>query len=473
LRVQDTLGRLTSSSYEDTKRTRKWTRAHLIFTKFMMKCTYIHRSNCTGAFSLKITLDIPYSDGEKFFQVDERNLQYNFVPKLPSRPSRWEEDERVRDALRNQIGTDRMENLVSKGDKIALLVDDWTRPTPAYKVVPIVIEQLLGSGVKAEDVRIILARGTHSPLDKQQMIRKLGEDIVERFPVQNHDPLRNLMNLGESKKGTPVFINKFFMEADFKVAVGGICAHPIAGYGGGAKIVLPGVSGEKTIHHNHSLADDPNVAVGKVDGNPVREDMEDIARMAGLDFIVNVILNPRKEIIHAVAGDLVKAHKEGITRYDQIYGMKVDEKADIVVLGANPRDATIYHGTFALPSAVPLVKEGGTIIWVAPCLTGPGTTEEREEFRRTLFMPPDRLMKSIKNGEILASGGVFHWCTSKVAHRNKIVLVSDMISEREAIEFGFYYGESIQKVLDKELDKNKDGTVTVIPVGGLAVPIYD
>ena len=419
-----------------------------------------------------MTLTIPYAEGEKSFQLEERNLLYNLRPKLPSRPSRIHEEEAVREALQDPIGSERIENLVGKGDKAALLVDDWTRPTPAYKVVPIIIEQLLNNGVKTEDIKIILARGTHSPLSRWQMEEKLGMNIVNKFQVQNHNPSSDLLDLGESKKGTPVFINKFFTEADFKVAVGGICAHPIAGYGGGAKIIVPGVAGEKTINHNHSMADNPNVAIGKVEGNPVREDMEDIAGIAGLDFIVNVILNPNKEIIGVVAGDLVEAHREGIVQYNQIYGIEVGDEADIVVIGANPRDATIYHGTFALPCAVPLIKEGGTIIWVAPCLTGPGIPYEREEFRKVLLIPPSQLMESIKNGEIPASGGVFDWCTSKVVHRNKVVLVSNVISGSEAAEFGFHYNKSIQNALKEELSQNRDAKVTVIPVGGLAVPIW-
>jgi nickel-dependent lactate racemase len=422
-------------------------------------------------FSLKITLKIPYGDGEKSFQVEDRNLLFNFVPRLPARPSRIQEAEAVRDALHNPIGSNSIESHVSGGDKVVLLVDDWTRPTPAYKVVPIVIEELLNSGVKAEDIRIIVSCGNHSPMDRLQIEEKLGRDIVARFQVQNHNPVGDLADLGESQKGTPVLVNKVFMEADFKVAVGGILAHPVAGYGGGAKIIVPGVASERTINHNHSLADSPNVAIGKAEGNPVREDMEDIARMAGLDFIVNVILNPEKEIICTVAGDFVKAHREGIRRYNQFYGMKVGQLADIIVLGAHPRDATIYHGTFTIPCAVPLLKEGRPIIWVATCLAGAGSRSGRERFRRILSVPPDQLMRSIKSGEVGASVGVFNWCTSKVVHRNKVVLVSDVVSRTEAEEFGFHYGESIQKALDEELSRTEDASVGVISVGGLAVPI--
>jgi len=421
---------------------------------------------------LRLNLSVPYADGEKTFQLDEQNLLYNFMPKLPPRPNRTEEENIVRKAVQNPIGNQKIECLVGPGEKACLLVDDWTRPTPAYKIAPIVVEALIKSGVKVEDIRIIFACGTHPQLSRTQMEKKLGENMVRRFHVQNHDPKRDLSFLGESEKGTPVYVNRFFVDADLRIAIGGICAHPVAGYGGGAKIIVPGIAGEQTINHNHSMADSPNVAVGKVEENPVREDMEDIARMAGLDFIVNVVLNPRKEIIDAVAGDFVKAHRAGVARYDEIYGITIGEEADIVVLGANPRDATIYHGTFALPCAVPLIKHGRTIIWIAPCLSGPGTSNSRRYFREVLSVSPDELMESIKDGETPASGGVFDWCTSQVVHGNKVVLVSDMISREETEEFGFHYGESIQKVLDEELKVNKEAKVTVIPVGGLAVPIH-
>jgi len=421
-------------------------------------------------------IKIPYGDGEKSFKIDEKKLLYNIMPSLPPRPTAEEEEAKVRGALDNPIGTERIEDFVKSGDRVALLVDDWTRPTPAFKVAPLVLEELSGAGIKDEDVKVIIARGTHAPLNRGQLEAKLGRRIIERFRVQNHEPGENLMHLGASRKGTPVWINRAVMEADIKIAIGGICTHPIAGYGGGAKIIVPGVAGIETINRNHSLADDPKAAIGVADGNPIREDMEDIARMAGLDFVVNVILNPQKEVIEVVAGDVIKAHRTGVEIYNQIYGVRVGKEADIVVLGASPRDATLYHGTFALPCAVSMVKEKGTIIWVAPCLTGPGSKEERQRFRRTLSIPPDELMRSIKEsalkGRTPPSGGVFDWCTSRVVHRNKVVLISDLISGQEAREWGFDHGDSIQRALDEAIKvAGGDAKVTVIPVGGLTVPI--
>ena len=422
--------------------------------------------------AMKKTLSIPYVDDKKTFEIDEANLLGSLLPRVPSGLSREQEKEAVKKALDNPIGTEKLNKLVRSGQRVVLLVDDWTRPTPAYKVIPVVIQELLDCGVKVEDIKIIIARGTHAPLSREQIEKKLGKDTVGRFAVEMHDPDRGVTYLGESKSGTPVYLNKCFVEADVKIAIGWLVAHPIAGYGGGAKIIVPGVASRRTINYNHALCEGDHVAIGIADGNPVREDMEDIARMGGLDFIVNVMLNAKREIVEAVAGDVVAAHREGIKRNRRFYGIKVGEEADIVVLGANPRDATIYHGSFALPCALPLVKSGGTIIWVAPCLSGPGAHEARENFRRRLAIPPDEMMASIKKGHIPASGGVFDWCNAKVVHRNRVVLVSDMINQQEAEEFGFHYGESIQKVLHEELWVNREAKVRVIPVGGLAVPIY-
>jgi len=200
--------------------------------------------------------------------------------------------------------------------------------------------------------------------------------------------------------------------------------------------------------------------------------MEEIARMAGLDFIVNVTLNAQHEIIDAVAGDVVAAHREGLKRNNRFFGVTVDELADIVVIGASPRDATFGHSSFVLPCGAAFAKPGGTIIWVAPCLTGPGTPEGRARFKQGLRRTPDELMAAMKRGEVAASGGVFQWVNLKVLHRNKVVLVSDAINRQESEEYGLPYGETIQEALEGELAQNPNATVRVIPMGGLAVPNF-
>lgn len=417
---------------------------------------------------------IPYGDSEKRLEVDEADLLFSVEPSLPPRPSPAQEQDEVRRAVANPIGAPSLDELVGPQHKVTILVDDFTRPTPAYKVLPVVLDTLGRIGVADENIRVVIARGMHRRLSRADMEQKVGREVVARFEVKNHENDKDLVHLGDSTRGTPVWINRTVVEADVRIAIGSVCAHPVAGYGGGAKIIVPGVAGRETIHVNHSRCDHPNVTIGKIDGNPVREDMNDIARIAQLDFIVNTILNPRKEIIRAVAGDVVMAHKEGAEFYSGIYGAKADEPADVVVVGASPRDATFGHATFALYAAVSMAKSGGTLILVAPCTEGPGTREGRESFRELAKMAPDELMKLIRTGEVSASGGAFDYCYSKAMSRNQTVLVSDNYSETEARDLGVGYACSVQEAVDNALaDMGASAGVGVLPVAGLTVPLVE
>jgi Uncharacterized conserved protein len=225
-----------------------------------------------------------------------------------------------------------------------ILVDDWTRPTPAYKVIKFVLKELKEAEVREDNISFIVARGTHRKPTKTELEDKLGKDIVKKYSVSVHDCDRDLVFLVyKSSRGTPVWVNRKLVEADVKISIGTVIPHPLAGYGGGAKIILPGVSGRETINYNHSLVYDARVRVGAVDGNPIREDMEEVAEKVGLNFSVNLILDERRRIVKAFCGDFVEAHRECVREYEKIYGVSVDEQADILVLGSCPRDATFGH----------------------------------------------------------------------------------------------------------------------------------
>ncbi len=417
-------------------------------------------------------ITIPYGEAEKSFDVSEENLRRVVAHSVP-RPRGIEDEQRVvREALGKPVGASPIAAMVKPTDRVVVLSDDWTRPTPAYKVAPLIVQELEQAGVRDENISVVAARGTHRRLSDEELRRKLGSDIVNRFEVRNHENSRDLVHLGTSRRGTPVWVNRTVAEADRRIAVGGIVAHPLAGYGGGAKIILPGASGVDTINHNHSMVDNANVRVGVADGNPVREDMEEIAKMARLDFIVNLILNDRKQIIHAVTGDVVQAHREGVRLYDRLYGVEAADEADITVLGSSPRDATFGHATFSLYAAVTMVKPGGTIILVAPCEDGPGSREGRLGFKQLASLRPEELMALIKAGEVDASGGAFDYCYAKVVSRNKVVLVSDNFSRREAEELGVGYAGSVQEAVDDAKRSEGGGAkVTVLPTGGLTVPL--
>ncbi|MEW6227533.1 MAG: nickel-dependent lactate racemase [Bacillota bacterium] len=250
----------------------------------------------------------------------------------------------IEERLDSPIGSPPLSE-IARGKKTAgILVDDISRPTPAYQVLPLIVRRLEQAGLRRDSIIIVLALGAHRALTRADMVKKLGEEIVSTVEVVNHHPYENLVSLGRSKMGTPVDINRRFMETDVKISVGCILPHPTAGYGGGAKNVVPGVCGIETLRANHSTiyfdSDGKKLfhrAVGNPD-NPLRHDMEDIARMVGLAFIVNVVVNSRLGIAGLFAGDLVEAHRAGVRLAEKVYRTKLVEAADIVVLNAYPKD---------------------------------------------------------------------------------------------------------------------------------------
>ena len=423
---------------------------------------------------MKCPITIPYAGSEKRLAVEQDRLAFCVAPVLPPRPSPTEEQDAVRRAISAPVGGQRLDQLARQAQRAAVLVDDFTRPTPAYKILPVVLQELADAGVADHNVRIVIARGMHRRLDAADMARKVGSDVLARFEVQNHENDRDLVYLGESQRGTPVWINRTVAEADMRVAVGSVCAHPIAGYGGGAKIIVPGVAGHQTIHVNHSRCDHPSVTIGRIDGNPIREDMNDIARMAKLDFIVNTILNPHREIIGAVAGDVIEAHREGVSLYNQLYGVPVRQHAELVVVGASPRDATFGHATFALYAGASITEPAGTMVLVAPCTEGPGTEDSRTRFRELAGKPLDELMELIRQGKVSASGGAFDYAYARGVQDRQVVLVSDSFSASEAADLGVRHSESVQKAVDDCLaGMTSDARVGVLPTGGLTVPVLD
>lgn len=418
------------------------------------------------------TVSVPYAASEKRLEVADSDLLAVFDYPGIARPTPEQERATVERALERPIGAEPLARLARPGKRVVILVDDWTRPTPAHKVLPAILERLIEAGCSEADISVVFAKGMHRRLSHEEMVRKVGREVVARLDVANHDPHADLVDLGKSPAGTPVLINRRVVEADLRIAVGSVMAHPIAGFGGGAKIVVPGVAGHETIHNNHCRADDPNVVIGRVEGNPIRADMEDIARMARLDLIVNTILSPGLEIVEAVAGDVVAAHREGVARYRGLYGVAIEELAEVGVVGASPRDATFGHATFALYAGAAMVKPGGSLILVAPCNDGPGSKEDRLGFREQAALPPDELMARIQAGEISASGGAFMYVYAKTVSRYRVALVSDNYSRSEAEDLGLGYGATLQEAVDDALSSaGPAARVSVMPSGGMAVPV--
>jgi nickel-dependent lactate racemase len=270
----------------------------------------------------------------------------------------------IDDALDHTFGR-RLED--HSGRSASILVSDITRPSPSHLLLPPLVKRLLEIGVL--DIGVVFGLGTHRRMTPEEESLLLKDCV--HMPHVQHDPKR-CIRLGETKRGTPVEIFEDVASSDLIIATGNIEYHYYAGYSGGAKAVLPGVSSERSVVKNHELMRDPRSISGRLD-SPVRQDMEEAAKVAGLDFILNVVLNSRKEIVRAVAGDFIQAHRSGASVVDRMYRRKV-APAEIVVTcaGGRPKDLNLFQAHKALDNAKGAAVPGGTIILLAECSEGFG-----------------------------------------------------------------------------------------------------
>ena len=259
---------------------------------------------------------LPYDQGTIQFKIPKRNLlsviQPNDLPGVQC------ESKEILDALKNPLGSKTLCEIVKrKKGKVVIVVNDITRTTPTSKLVLPMLKELMKAGIKRKDITIIVATGTHRKNTTQELEKMLSSEVIRDFNVINHDSNnpKQLKLIGTTKRGIPVEINKTFYEADIKILTGTIVPHQSAGYSGGRKSVLPGIAGIKTlsIHHSYPLRM-IGPAMGKIEGNHFNEEAIEAAQIAGVDFILNVVQNSKKEIVKAVAGDLIKAWLEEIGR---------------------------------------------------------------------------------------------------------------------------------------------------------------
>lgn len=371
-------------------------------------------------------------------------------------------------ALSNPIGGPGLRELISPDKKVVIICDDATRPTPAYLVLPEILNKIKDAGGKNENIVIMIGKGLHKFPTKEELKTKLGDEILESFDILVHDPEadENLKFLGETSRGTPVWINKEVVKADVKVGIGGIKAHNFAGYSGGPKIILPGVAGRETIVRNHSLALEPGVEICRLKGNPMWEDILEAAKIAGLDLKIDVVLNIKKEIVGIFAGDVEKAQKEGAKLYDEIYKVKVPKRVDVSIVSGYPIDMELLHSMNGVTTSNLITKEGGTIILAAACPRGYGRGW-LEPMRQGL--DPEEILEKIKRYEFLPTGGLMAIKIQRIIKKKNVVVVTDGLGEKEVRELGLKYARSINEAID-DIAREKEFADVAIQSSATAVP---
>jgi len=270
----------------------------------------------------------------------------------------------IRQAFCNPIGTKTIKELAKGKKEVVILFDDMSRATPSAVLIPHVLEELAAAGIPDDNIRFIAAIGAHGSMNGIDFRKKLGDEVMGRFLVYNHNPYENCTPLGVSSQGVPVSINSEVMSCDLKIGIGSIVPHLYSGFGGGSKIILPGVASMETMDANHTrLGLSPTIGIGKYEGNILHEDMDEAARMAGLDVKIDALLNLKREITALFVGDPIEQHIEGVKLAREHYATDMVSDVDIVI-------ANCYFKANEMPLALPvasplLSRNGGDVVLIA------------------------------------------------------------------------------------------------------------
>ncbi|QDU94979.1 nickel-dependent lactate racemase [Lignipirellula cremea] len=307
-----------------------------------------------------------------------RTLAYKQAAPLPDPQAE------LRRVFASPTGTPPLEQLARGKKSACIVVCDITRPVPNELILTPLLETLAAAGIPRSEVLVLIATGLHRPNTRDELIEMLGQDIVETCQVENHFGLDAEAHtyLGESPNGVPIWIDSRYLTADLKITVGLIEPHFMAGFSGGRKLVCPGIAAWETIREWHSprFLEHPLADTGVLEGNPVHVENTWIARKAGCDFIVNVVIDDQRRPLRFVAGDMEAAFLEGVAFVREVVSDTIPEPVDVVVTSSAgyPLDTTFYQAVKGMNAAAAIVKPGGLIILAASMTEGVGSPEFRQ-----------------------------------------------------------------------------------------------
>ena len=405
-------------------------------------------------------------------ELDEQNLLfYAAHRKVAHVPNQTRV---IVDALENPIGTGKLEDLLKQDQRVVIMVDDITRPTPAAKILPFILERIKQAGVPGEKVLIFVGMGTHRPMTEEELRIKLGDDVRGRFQVINRDYREgDFVDLGHTESGTPIEINREILEADFKIAVGNVIPHISAGWGGGSKMILPGVCSRKTTDMMHLMACivQPVLEVIGTRDNKPRAEMDAIAGKVGLDFIVNTVMDEDKNMLGVFAGHFIEAHRGACEMAEKVMVIPIPAQADILIVSANPCHFDYWQGIKPYTYCHRAVREGGVIIFLldgAEGLCGDAPSHE-ETVRKYLPWAFEDQKAAVECGEVEDLVGLnvpmYH---ATVRHRvQKTICVTNHLAQEDIEALGFDTAPSVQAALEQAYEiLGRDAKVGIIPFGG-------
>ena len=416
---------------------------------------------------------LPYNTGKLPVEIDDRNFVGTLVSKVESYRPEMSQEDLVETSLDQPIGSPRLEELARGKRNIVIISSDHTRPVPSKIITPILLRRIRKAQPDA-NIRILVATGFHRASTRQELIDKYGQEIVEHEQIVMHAAGDDnaMVKIGTLPSGGECIVNKIAVEADLLLAQGFIEPHLFAGFSGGRKSVLPGISSYKTIMANHcsEFINSPNARPGILQGNPIHKDMLYAAKTAGLRFIVNVILNGEREIIASFAGGLEEAHAKGcgfLTSLASVSRMQND--ITVVTNGGYPLDQNIYQAVKGLTSAEATNKEGGVIIMVAGLSDGTGgkgfynnlaqAKSPQEYLDNVARIARNHTVADQWESQVLA----------RILSRHHVIMVSDLIQPEIVRAMHMEHAKSFDEALRRAYElQGREAKVAVIP-DGLAV----
>ena len=293
--------------------------------------------------------------------------------------------ERIQEAFAAPLGTPRLRELASGRRSAVVLVSDATRAVPTSKVVPMVMEELKAGGISPGNVTFIVATGVHRPATNEEMAAILGPEWIGRVAIENHDPYgeRGLVHLGDTSLGTPVWLNRKACSADLRVAIGKVEPHEFAGFSGGRKSVLPGIASERTIRINHrpEMILHPLSAIGVYRENPIGRDMAEAARMLGIHFSVNILVDSAGNVADIVCGELEESHRRAVEILSENIAVSFPSRVKILVTTpGHPLNINLYQSIKCIIAAAPVMEDHGVIVVHSACAEGVGSADMLRPF---------------------------------------------------------------------------------------------
>ena len=413
-------------------------------------------------------INLPF--GDSFLQVTLPSDKVCSVIEAKHAPGVKDEREAIQKCLRNPIESVKLLERIHNNDKVLIIITDNSRHCPDHRIVPVLLEELERK-VPRRNITCIVALGLHPPLSREELIKKLGKRIINDYKVLNHNPDQTVF-LGKTSFGTSVEVNSELTKADFRISTGFIEPHFFAGFSGGRKSVAPGLSSADAIRKNHSYAmiEHPHARAGILKGNPIHEDLVEQAKMANLDFIVNVLLNKEKQISHVFAGDPWSAHESGCDVERGLVGVEVDHMVDIAIVtnGGAPLDLDFYQTCKGIDTASRITRPGGIIIVASSC--GKGLGPEAFKELHSANSSPGEVLEMIRDHHYVGVA----WQNQILARAqldHAIYLLSNLADD-EVEQMMVTPIHTIEQGLEKAFGiLGEQAEMAVIPEGPLILPI--